>query len=73
MFIVALYSVPLSGFCSITVGVTSVICGLFTIGGQQPDHGVELRVDRGKGGGSFDMFQLLEYMECVCRIENSHR
>ena len=43
------------------------------IGEQQSDHGLELRIDRGKGGGAFDMFQLLECMECVCRIENSHR
>ena len=37
---------------------------------EQPATGVEKSVDRGKGGGSFSMFQLLECMDCVCRIEN---
>ena len=46
---------------------------LFTIIDERPKHGVEIRVDRGKGGGAFDMFQLLECMECVCRIETSQR
>jgi len=33
----------------------------------------EICLDEGMGGGAFDVYQLLQFMECVCRIENFKR
>ena len=33
--------------------------------------GEEKLLDEGAGGKAFDVYELLEYMQCVCRIENT--
>lgn len=37
------------------------------------DQGLEYYVDKSKGGGACNVFQLLEFMECVCHIETFNR
>ena len=46
---------------------------LATTDGERKKEGFELCIDRGNGGGYFNMLELLKYMKCVCRIENSIR